>query len=121
MFQGFRRRRRIIWFGIQQRERSMEPVDNKQTIRQQIIDLLCSSEVTHRDISQAVSIPEKEVEDHLAHIERSVRNQGKKLVEIPYQCLSCGFVFDKRSRFSKPGRCPDCKNSHIQRARYHIK
>ena len=98
----------------------MEPIESGQTIRQQIIDLLGSDELTLRDLSQAVSIPEKEVEDHLAHIERSVRNQGKKLVEIPYQCLSCGFVFDKRSRFSKPGRCPSCKNSHMQTARYHI-
>ena len=99
----------------------MEPIDNKQTIRQQIAYLLCSNDLTLRDLSQAVGITEKEVENHLPHIERSVRNQGKKLVEIPYQCLSCGFVFDKRSRFSKPGRCPSCRNSHIQRARYHIK
>ena len=99
----------------------MEPIDSKQTIRQQIIDLLISEELTQRDLSQAVSIPEKEVVDHLSHIERSVRSQGKKLVEIPCRCLSCGFVFEKRTRFSKPGRCPHCRNSHIQTARYHIK
>ena len=99
----------------------MEPIDHKQTIRQQIIDLLRSSELTQRNLSQALSITEKEVENHLAHIERSLRNQDEKLVVIPYQCLSCGFTFDKRSRFSKPGRCPNCKNSHIQKAGYHIK
>jgi predicted Zn-ribbon and HTH transcriptional regulator len=99
----------------------MEPIDNKQTIRQQIIDLLSSDELTLRDLSQAVSITEKEVVDHLAHIEHTVRNQGGKIVEIPYQCLSCGFVFAKRTRFSKPGRCPTCKNSHIQTASFHIK
>ena len=98
----------------------MELIDNKQTIRQQIIDLLISDELTLRDLSQAVCIPEKEVVDHLGHIARSVRSQGKKLVETPYECLACGFVFDKRSRFSKPGRCPSCRNSHIQTARYHI-
>jgi predicted Zn-ribbon and HTH transcriptional regulator len=98
----------------------MEPIDSGQTIRQQIIDLLGSYELTLRDLSQAVSIPEKEVVDHLTHIERSIRTQGKKLVETPYKCLSCGFVFDKRSRFSKPGRCPSCKNSHMQVAQFHI-
>jgi predicted Zn-ribbon and HTH transcriptional regulator len=99
----------------------MEPIDTRQTIRQQIIDLLTSEELTQRDLSQAVSIPEKEVVDHLSHIERTIRNQGKKLVETPCRCLSCGFVFDKRTRFSRPGRCPSCRNSHIQTARYHIK
>ena len=99
----------------------MEPIDSEQTIRQQIIDLLISDELSLRDLSQAVGIPEKEVVPHLSHIARSVRNQGKKLVETPHKCLSCGFVFDKRSRFSKPGRCPICRNSHIQTARYHIK
>ena len=99
----------------------MEPIDTRQTIRQQIIDLLTSEELTQRDLSQAVSIPEKEVVDHLSHIERTIRNKGEKLVVTPCRCLSCGFVFDKRTRFSRPGRCPSCRNSHIQTARYHIK
>ena len=100
----------------------MESFDSRQqTIRQLIIELLSNDELTLRDLSQALSIPEKEVVGHLDHIERSVRTQGKKLVEIPYQCISCGFVFDKRGRFSKPGRCPNCRNSHIQTARYYIK
>lgn len=98
----------------------MEPVDSKQTIRQKIIHLLETDTLTVRDLSQAVSIPEKEAMDHLGHIARSVRSQNKKLVETPYKCLSCGFVFDKRTRFTKPGRCPSCKNSHIRTARYHI-
>ena len=98
----------------------MEPVDNKQTIRQQIIELLDSEELTLRDLSQSLSIPEKEVVGHLEHIARSVRNLGKKLVEIPCRCLSCGFVFEKRNRFTKPGRCPSCKQSHIQTASYRL-
>lgn len=98
----------------------METVDAKLTVRQQIISLLCAEELTVRDLSQALSISEKEVIGHLSHIERSIRSQGKKLEEIPYKCLSCGFVFEKRTRFTKPGRCPKCKNSHIQTARYHI-
>jgi predicted Zn-ribbon and HTH transcriptional regulator len=98
----------------------MESFDHKQTLRQQIIELLSSDELTLRDLSQALGIPEKEVVGHLGHIERTLRNQGKKLIETPYQCLSCGFIFDKRTRFSKPGRCPSCKNSHIRTASYRI-
>ena len=98
----------------------MESFDHKHTLRQQIIELLSSGELTHRDLSQALGIPEKEVVGHLGHIERTLRNQGKKLFETPCQCLSCGFVFDKRTRFSKPGRCPNCKKSHIGTASYRI-
>ena len=99
----------------------MEHSDSRQTLRQQMINLLSAEELTIRDLSQAVSITEKEVMVHLSHIDRSVRRIGKKLVETPYKCLTCGFVFDKRSRFSKPGRCPSCKNSHLQTAHYRIR
>jgi predicted Zn-ribbon and HTH transcriptional regulator len=99
----------------------MEPFEGQLTVRQQIIDLLSSEELTVRDISQTVRIPEKEVVDHLSHIERSMQRIGKKLVIDPYRCLSCGFVFEKRSRLTKPGRCPRCRKSHLQTAHYSIK
>ena len=98
----------------------MGPYNHRQTLRQEIINLLSSEELTLRDLSQKLGIPEKEVIGHLEHIERSVRSLGKKLLAIPHKCLSCGFVFDGRNRFSKPGRCPSCKNSHIEVAQYHI-
>ena len=99
----------------------MESFDNRQTIRQEIIDLLSSEELTIRDLSQAVSLQEKEIVGHLGHIERTLQRQGGKLMVTPYKCLTCGFVFDKRTRFTKPGRCPSCKNSHIQVAEFYIK
>jgi predicted Zn-ribbon and HTH transcriptional regulator len=90
------------------------------TIRQQIITLLTEEELSARDISQLVSIREKEVCLHLDHINRSVSSQGKVLVVTPCQCLSCGFIFKDRQRLSSPGRCPQCKGSHISMARYRI-
>jgi predicted Zn-ribbon and HTH transcriptional regulator len=99
----------------------MEDSGTEQTIRQQIIDLLQAEELTVRELSQAASIPEKEVIAHLVHIEKSVRNLRKKLEESPYKCLACGFVFDRRKRFTRPGRCPRCRNTHIQRSSYQIK
>ena len=92
-----------------------------QTTRQLIIDLLLKEQLTIREISQAVSIPEKEVIDHMEHIERSITNQGKKVETLPYKCIKCGFTFDSRRRFSRPGRCPSCKNSHLQPAMYTIR
>lgn len=95
--------------------------DRRQTIRQQIVDLLRSENMTVRDLSQAVSIPEKDVYEHLAHIDRSLKSHGEKLAGMPYICLDCGFEFDQRKKYSRPGRCPQCKNSHLQPAVYRIK
>lgn len=99
----------------------MDYSENPQTVRQQLFDLLSAEDMTVRDLSQAVSIPEKEVMEHLVHIDRSAQRLGKKLMVTPYKCLSCGFVFEKRSRLTKPGRCPNCKKSHMQTAHYRIK
>lgn len=99
----------------------MEDSESQVTVRQQLMDLLCAEEMTVRELSQALRIAEKEVLDHLTHIERTALRQKKQLLVKPFECLSCGFVFDKRSRLSKPGRCPRCKKSHIQNAKYQIK
>lgn len=90
------------------------------TVRQQIIDLLQEGEYNAREISQALSVMEKEVYEHLAHIERSLGRQGQKLVVRPFTCLSCGYAFAERRRWSRPGRCPACRQGHIRMASYRI-
>jgi hypothetical protein len=90
------------------------------TIRQQIIALLQGEDVNALEISQLLSIREKEVYEHLDHINRTLSSQGKKLLVRPYACLKCGFSFKDRHRFTRPGRCPRCKGGHIGMASYHI-
>ncbi|MFB0508176.1 MAG: transcriptional regulator [Thermodesulfobacteriota bacterium] len=94
--------------------------DNVQTIRKQMIFLLNKAEMNARDLSRAMGIREKEVYEHLSHIARSVAAQGKKLSIRPFRCLECGYVFLDRQRFTRPGRCPGCKRSHIQEATYQV-
>ena len=91
-----------------------------RTIRQRIIDLLSTEEMSARGLSKAVGIREKEVYEHLSHIVRSLVAQGKKLIVQPYSCLGCGYVFQDRRRFTRPSRCPRCKRSHIQEATYRV-
>lgn len=91
-----------------------------QTIRQQIMDLLSEQEMNARDLSQELHIMEKEVYSHLAHIERTLARQGKKLLVGPHVCLSCGFRFEERKKWGKPGRCPACRQGHISQATYRI-
>ncbi len=91
-----------------------------KTIRQQLISLLEEETVSARDISQELRIREKEVYDHLVHIQRSVKANKKKLQIDPFRCLECGFAFKDRKRLTKPGRCPKCKNERIDSALYRI-
>ena len=90
------------------------------TIRQQIIELLTEQELDARELSGEVGVKEKEVYDHLAHIARSLAAKGSKLVIRPSECLQCGYVFKDRRRFTRPGRCPRCRESHLTSPRYHI-
>ena len=90
------------------------------TLRQKIISLLSEAEMTAREISGEVGISEKEVIEHLSHIARSVASQKKKVVITPARCLGCGYMFEDRRRFTRPGRCPQCKKSHIQNPRFRI-
>ena len=73
------------------------------------------------EISQALSIREKEVYEHLPHVGRSVAAQGKNLIIIPSRCLDCEYVFRDRKRFTRPGRCPRCKGTHLQSPAYEIR
>lgn len=91
-----------------------------QTIRQQMIALLSEQVCSARDLSQMLSIEEKEVYSHLSHIARSVVSRRHRLVIIPSRCLACGYVFANRKRFTRPGRCPRCKGERIEEPKYQI-
>ncbi|MEE4264630.1 MAG: transcriptional regulator [Desulfobacteraceae bacterium] len=91
-----------------------------QTVRQKIIKLLSEDELDARGLSREAGIREKEVYDHLAHIARSLAAKGSKLNIRPGRCLSCDYVFKDRQRFTRPGRCPRCKQSHLQSPSYFI-
>jgi predicted Zn-ribbon and HTH transcriptional regulator len=91
-----------------------------KTIRQQIIEILAHQEASAREISQQIGIREKEVYTHLPHVARSVQNNGLRLFCLPFECLRCHYTFMNRQRFSKPGRCPKCKQGQIEHPRYTI-
>ena len=92
-----------------------------KTIRQQLIEILSEGAFTAIDLSQDVGIGEKEVYEHLPHIALSLSSQGKKLIIDPSQCLKCGYVFEERKRFTRPGRCPKCRETYIQRPMFKIR
>lgn len=73
--------------------------DRKETVRQAIQRELEAGPCSAQDLSKLVSIREKEVAQHLEHLEKSLKHESKRLkMEAPV-CLSCDFVFKERSRF----------------------
>jgi predicted Zn-ribbon and HTH transcriptional regulator len=98
----------------------MEKVNSRMTVRQRMIALLEDEECDVRDISKALHISEKEVGDHLDHIRRSLSASHKSLEITPAECLECGFIFKDRNRFSRPGRCPRCRETRISMPRFYI-
>ena len=94
--------------------------EKSQTIRKEIIGYLENDRLTARDISKLVGIMEKDVYHHLAFIDKTVRQQKKRVCFDPYYCMSCGFRFKKRESFKKPGKCPGCKDGRISSAVFWI-
>lgn len=104
----------------QANEGSAPTVSNAQTLRQSMVALMAEAPRTAREMSQRLSITEREVWDHLNHIQRSLAARNQHLGTQPYVCLECGFRFKERRKHSKPGRCPQCKKGHIAPAVFFI-
>jgi predicted Zn-ribbon and HTH transcriptional regulator len=91
-----------------------EPVARQDTIRRTMLSLLDEGVHSARDLSSAAGISEKEVYGHLEHIRKSLSNSGHHLLVTPAECKKCGFVFSKRERLKKPGKCPVCRGEAIR-------
>jgi serine O-acetyltransferase len=81
--------------------------------------MLREGEWSARDISRRLGIREREVYEHLPHVEKSLGGDAK-LIAQPARCLDCGFVFKKRTRFTTPGKCPVCRSEAITAPVYGI-
>jgi predicted Zn-ribbon and HTH transcriptional regulator len=95
--------------------------NNKGTLRQQMFGLLIENAMTALDLSQAIRVPEKEVYQHLSHIQKSVAAKGRMFVVTPSTCLACGYTFADRRRLTKPGRCPRCRESRVEPPVFQVK
>jgi predicted Zn-ribbon and HTH transcriptional regulator len=97
------------------------PVERHETIRQKIISLLEGKTLSAREISVEACISEKEVYEHLEHIHRTFNKMKHNLIVTPSACKKCGFVFRKRDKLKKPGKCPVCRNEVISEPFFSIK
>jgi predicted Zn-ribbon and HTH transcriptional regulator len=98
------------------------PGERYETVRKQLVTVLGYGEaLSARELSGEVRVREREVFNHLAHIQKSLEQSGRTLAVTPARCLKCGFVFAKRERLTRPGRCPACRETHIEEPRFSIK
>src|SRR4029079_5225856 len=55
-----------------------------QTVRQRIVELLTGSRLSSYELAQRLGIPERQVEDHLVHVVKTVgRNCDKRIILEP--------------------------------------
>ncbi len=97
------------------------PIERQETIRRKIISVLKGHTLTAKGISAAVKVSESEVYGHLEHIQRTVNKKEHNFMVIPAECRKCGFVFTKRDRLKKPGKCPVCNGELIQEPLFSIR
>jgi transcriptional regulator len=91
-----------------------------QTVRQRIAELLRSAELTAQEISKQAAIAEREVPEHLRHLEHTLRQAGERLRVLSPHCVKCGFVFATREKHARPSRCPECKSERVSKARFSV-
>jgi predicted Zn-ribbon and HTH transcriptional regulator len=96
------------------------PPERRATIPSLIREALSAGSKTARDLSREIGVSEREVLHHLEHLERSLKEEGAKLIIEPPECLACGFVFRKRERLDRPSRCPVCRNERLSSARFKV-
>ena len=96
------------------------PFARDETIRRTIVDVLEKQRLSAGEISKTVRIPEKDVYEHLYHIKKTMIKRDEVLVITPAQCRKCSFVFKKREKLKKPGKCPVCKGESIQEPLFSI-
>lgn len=92
-------------------ERSATP---REAIREALVATRdAGATATARDLGQACGLPEKDVAEHLEHLDKSLRREGLRLDVTPAECLACGYVFRDRARYTAPSACPECRSERV--------
>jgi hypothetical protein len=95
-------------------------MERTQTVRAAIREELLRGSATARELSERVSVQEKEIAEHLEHLMKSLRARGERLVVEPASCIACGYQFSRRTRLSRPGSCPECGSTRIDPPAFRI-
>jgi hypothetical protein len=81
--------------------------------RRELVPLLRGRPRTVSQIARELDIPRQDIAFDLAHLLKSLRRAGVRVVVTPARCRKCGFTFPDE-RLVKPGKCPECRETWIQ-------
>ena len=104
---------------VRARARYASRVD-RLTRRQELVAILEQRELSFEELRRETQARVRDLDDDLAHLEKSLRRGPRRLLVTPARCIACGFSFRKRDRFSTPGRCPVCREERIAPASLRI-
>ncbi len=95
---------------------------SEQTPRQRLIELLTGTLLSSHQLAQLLSIPERQVEEHLVHIVKTIsRAPSRTFLLDPSECQDCAYVFRDRTKLTRPSRCPLCRSEAITSPRYGVR
>lgn len=89
------------------------------TVRQQIAEMLRQPR-TSSSIAHELKLTRDEVEDHLKHLLKSAKAAHQHVRVEPARCRNCGYTFSQ-DKITKPGKCPECKGTHLYEPLIQIK
>ena len=81
--------------------------------RKDLIGILKDRPTALHELAMNLGLDEKDIEDDLHHLFRSLRSEPLNPVIIPASCKKCGFGF-RDGKLHKPGKCPRCKGTWIK-------
>lgn len=97
------------------KKKEITPRERNSTIRQELMCLLAGRHLPVNVLSQEIRLSEKEIYSHLEQMQRT------GILKItPARCCGCGYIFAKRDRLKKPGKCPRCKGTHIEQPLFSV-
>jgi transcriptional regulator len=96
------------------------PEERYETLRRRIVALLKEGPLGGKELSGQLRVPERDVYDHLEHIRKTMNKGDHKLTVTPARCNKCSFVFAKRGRLKRPGKCPICHSESLEEPLFSI-
>lgn len=87
--------------------------------RKELLTILTVQPRSVSSLARELGLKRGDVEDDLAHVIRSARAAGHRVIVQPARCRACDFTFGE-DKLSKPGKCPACRGTRLYEAQISI-